>query len=224
MKEPNDRQLAATARQRGAVYGLLSRCYVGEIDKVLLARLKDERFAEAMTAVGLPFDRAELCRPAEGLLEELAVDYAWLFLGPGEHLSPHESVQRPDVGKDSQQFWGPATAQVKQFIEACGFAYDDDFNGIPDHIGVELEFMAQLCMAEAEAWQRHKPTLARQYQGHQKRFLEHHLLIWVPSFCEKVAQRAQMSLYRFIAQLTGDFVAADHEMIGSHAECQSHAA
>jgi len=223
MKEQNDHMLAI-ARQRGAVYGLLSRCYDREVDKALLDGLKDMRFAEAMDAMDLPFNQAELRRPDERLLEELAVDYAWLFLGPGEHISPHESVQRPDVAQASRQFWGKATGQVKQYIETCGFVYDADFNGIPDHIGVELEFMAHLCMAEAEAWQKRQLSQAAVFERYQKQFLEEHLLIWVPPFCEKMARRAQTSLYRFIAHLTGSFIAGDHELIGRYAGLQSEAA
>ncbi|MEJ2155682.1 MAG: molecular chaperone TorD family protein [Desulfobacteraceae bacterium] len=215
MKEGRDHQLAATAQQRGAIYGLLSRCYGGEVDGGLLERLKDKGFSQAISAAGFPFDREELHGPIESVLEELAVDYAWLFLGPGVHISPHESVQRPDAEEDGRQFWGTVTGQVKQDIENSGFVYDNAFSGIPDHIGVELEFMHHLCMAEAEAWQNLDPAKARESVCHQKRFLEEHLLIWVPSFCEKVVRRAQMSFYRFIAHLTRDFIFSDHKMIGS---------
>lgn len=216
MKEGKDHLPAAIAQQRGAIYGMLSRCFGGEVDEALLERLKDRGFAQAITASGFPFDREELAGPIEAVLEELAVDYAWLFLGPGAHISPHESVQRPDVEGDRRQFWGTVTRQVKQEIENCGFVYDNAFNVIPDHISVELEFMHHLCMTEAEAWQNHNPAQAQESACHQKRFLEEHLLVWVPSFSEKVVRRARMSFYRIIAHLTCDFIFSDHKMIGPY--------
>jgi TorA maturation chaperone TorD len=95
---------------------------------------------------------------------------------------------------------------VKKFIETTGLGYSDDFKGMPDHITVEFEFMQQLTLGEEQAWTEEDTDKATSFRNVEKKFLEEHLIRWVPSFCEKVIQEAELPFYQAMAALTRSFI------------------
>ena len=140
------------------------------------------------------------------MLENLAVDYAYLFIGPGKHISPHESVHHQKEGVQSGQLWGELTAEVKRIIESSGLEYKSEFTGMPDHISVELEYMQHVVEREAQAWEADDDQTALLCLKNEKQFVDEHLLGWVPDFCEKVIEAAESPFYREMALLTRSFI------------------
>jgi len=192
---------ARTAMERSALYGFLVTVFRSEPTEPQIKEMKSPSFQEALGGLDLGFlepDETELAR-------DLAVEYAALFLGPGGHVSPHESVHVEDGG----QLLGEATAAVKTYIEACGFEYDPDYHGLPDHISTELEFMAEVTRQEAVAWQECDFTKVSNCLEYEGEFLDRHLGRWAPSFCEKVTQRAELPFYRRIVEVTQNFLEAE---------------
>ena len=106
------------------------------------------------------------------LIEDLAVEYARLFLGPDKHISPHESVHHERDGGDWGALWGKSTVEVKKFIESAGLEYISEYSGMPDHISVELEFMQQATSREAQAWESNDSEGALYCLKMEKKFLE----------------------------------------------------
>ncbi len=94
------------AGQRSAVYGFLAMVFRKELTSDLLDRIKDPAFGQVLSDLGVNLGDEFHAKPKEELLEDLAVEYTALFLGPGQHISPHESVhhERPD-GKWGK-LWG----------------------------------------------------------------------------------------------------------------------
>ena len=133
---------AEVAAQRSNIYGLLAVIYREEASADLLMQIKDPHFIEALSNLGVHLKDDFLDMPVEKLIEGLAVEYSRLFLGPGRHISPHESVHLRE-GEGGGLLWGEATIRAKKFIESCGFEYKPEYSGMPDHIGVELEFMSE---------------------------------------------------------------------------------
>jgi putative dimethyl sulfoxide reductase chaperone len=204
-KDTND-TLANAAGERGNLHGFLAAIFRGELTPDLLHRIQDADFRQALSGAGVQLDDDFLDRPEEQLLEDLAVEYAALFLGPGEHISPHESVH---VEGGTGVLWGLETAAVQAFIEETGFVYDKDFTGLPDHISVELEFMGNLTALEAEAWRENDREQALRSVGLQNEFLSQHLLRWVPAFCAKVEAAAGLPFYGKFARLLADFMESE---------------
>lgn len=200
------KQRAETAAQRSRVYGLLAAVYRREINAEMLALLREPRFAGLMGEVGFGWGRVLSEGSAEDVLEDLAVEYTRLFLGPGKHISPHESVQRTEGEGLKGRLWGDATVQVKRFIESAGFQYDEGYKGLPDHISVELEFMEALTRREEEAWAEGDEKAAAFCRGLQRKFLSDHVLRWVPQFCAKVCDTAESAFYRDLAAWTQRFM------------------
>ncbi len=155
------------------------------------------------------------CRGFEDLpaddetVEALAVEYTSLFVGPGPHLTPCESVWRGGGGL----LWGESTAQVKRFIEDSGLRFQPDWSGLPDHVSVELEFMGRLCSHEAGLWgAAERLGDLRMCLETEEGFLCDHLSAWVPSFCDRVAERSD-GYYGQMARLARDFLASDIEHV-----------
>ncbi len=204
-------EMKTVAQHRSNVYGLLAAVYRQEPTAAFLEKTRTPAFLEALSELGLNLDAAFLQQPADRLLEELAVEYAHLFLGPGPHISPHESVQREGADGTTGRLWGEATVAIKKFVEAAGFSYRSEYRGMPDHISVELEFMQFVTAREAEAWEQGDEDSGRRCLAMEKKFLQDHLLRWVPSFCRKVSAGAEMNFYREMAALTERFMRFENE-------------
>lgn len=201
----------AAARHRSDVYGLLAMVYGKEITSDLLGQIKTPQFLGALSVLEVEGIDSLMQKPEAELLEDLAVEYTRLFLGPGKHISPHESVHHQREDGQWGKLWGASTVEVKKFIEATGLSYTDDYKGMPDHISVEFEFMQQLIIREEQAWMdddRDKAVACRQVE---KKFIEEHLINWIPDFCEMVMQAAELPFYQAVAALTRSFIEFEME-------------
>lgn len=201
----------AEARHRSDIYGLLATVYGQEITSDLLGRIKAPQFLGALSVLEVEGIDSLMQKPEAELLEDLAVEYTRLFLGPGKHISPHESVHHQREDGQWGKLWGASTVEVKKFIEATGLSYTDDYKGMPDHISVEFEFMQQLILREEKAWMdedRDKAVACRQVE---KKFIKEHLIRWVPAFCEMVIQEAELPFYQAMAALTRSFIDLEME-------------
>ena len=194
------------AGHRSNIYGLLAAIYRREITSDFLKQLKDPSMTGVFSALGIKLNYGFLKKPEHELLENLAVEYARLFIGPGKHISPHESVHHKRDDGQWGQLWGPSTAEVKRIIESAGLSYQSEYTGLPDHISVELEFLQQVTLAEEKAWDDGDKDLALACLKKEKKFIEEHLAGWIPAFCEKIIKEADFPFYRAIAELTQKFI------------------
>lgn len=205
--------MAEKAGARSHVYGLLAMLFRVEPTNTLLKEMKEPRLVEVFSELGIDLGEEFFRRTEADLVEELAIEYARLFLGPGGHISPHESIHHQVEGGDWGLLWGQETVKVKQFIESAGVEYAPDYTGIPDHISVELEFLQKLSQAEATAWVEGNRERAEYALKLEKMFIEDHVLKWVPLFCDKVIERATLPFYREMAGLTKNFLEYDQGRI-----------
>ncbi len=199
---------ARTAMERSSLYGFLASVFRAEPTAALLGEIRKAAFGGALKAVGVDLVDSLSGRSDKDLLEELAVEYARLFIGPGPHTSPYAAVY---LGGDGASLWGPETVWVKRFIEDAGFDYKPDFHGLPDHIAVELEFMKEMTSFEARALEEGNEARAQTSLETEEMFLTRHMARWVPEFCRKVEADAQYSFYGEMARLTKDFIRLEAE-------------
>ena len=206
MSQTKAHSSAPLANFRSTIYGFLAAIYRQEVSSDLLQQIKDPQFLGVLANLGIELNNGFFQKPEKKLLEDLAVEYARLFLGPGKHISPHESVHHQKEGTQSGQLWGESTAEVKKIIESSGLEYKTEYTGLPDHISVELEFMQQVTLREEQAWQDDDKKTALLCQENEKKFVNEHLVRWIPDFCEKVATEADLPFYREMAKLTKTFI------------------
>ena len=202
------------AGHRSNIYGLLAAIYRREMTSDLLNQIKDPPILEVLSNLGIELNNSFMKRPEHELLKDLAVEYARLFLGPGKHISPHESVHHQRDDGQCGQLWGLSTAELKKEIESAGLSYQAEYTGLPDHISVELEFMQQVTLAEEKAWEDGDRNLALVCLENEKKFIEEHLAEWIPDFCDKVINGAESPFYWAMAELTKKFIEFEKNEVG----------
>lgn len=144
-----------------------------------------------------------LAQDGEGDLE---VEYNRLFVGPGVPLVyPYESLYRGSMSL----VMGPSAGEALQAYRRNGLAINTAFKDLPDHVAVELEFMARLCCEEARAESAGRADLTLRLKQEQRSFLDAHLATWLPAVCEKVICETTSTIYRGFAEIAAIFVGWD---------------
>ena len=192
------------------LHGFLANVFRQEVSAEFLKHLRSEEIRATLTAAGAELGERVFDGAEDEVRVELAVEYTALFLGPGGHISPHESVYA-EAGTGN--LWGKETVAVKRYIEALGFQYDKKFTAMPDHISVELELMGELARRESVAWEHGDKDQAANCLEYQQEFMRDHLCTWIYMFCDKVVTTAQLPFYREMARLLADFLAGEEEEI-----------
>lgn len=102
---------------------------------------------------------------------------------------------------------GEATVDVRHRLVAEGLAPSDQT--LPDHIGIELAFMAHLAEREALYWADGDKDSAEDYLAQEESFLRDHLTAWLPQFCSRVLAGRPHAHYSDLALRVEAFVIKD---------------
>lgn len=140
--------------------------------------------------------------------DPLSAEHASLFTLPSNHL-PHEAVY---LDKE-KRLGGRVTMSVSQFYERAGASILNNCIEMPDHLGMELEFMGFLCKMEKELRKNADYASLNNCISLQKIFLEEHLIKWVYSCCEKIVERATYGFYKAIAHMIAEFIKSEDEYL-----------
>ncbi len=193
----------ADMQQRVRLYRLLSRLYRVEVDAPLLESLKRMRFPQVgdeMLCQGYAMLQGYLAQCTDGTLDDLAVDYARVFLAAGsaegQAALPCESVYTSAKKIFMQQAWEDVCRIYAQAGLGKGAGYADLME---DHLALELEYMAQLV--------QHQDPAA------QAEFLETHLLNWLDDFVCDVQRYAETDFYKAVARITLGFLRMERDLL-----------
>jgi TorA maturation chaperone TorD len=182
-----------TPLERQRLYAFFSRLWVKE---------PDEAFREVL--------RGELGRELLGdvLLDGLDEDFANLTI---VNLVPYESFYRREDGMIEAGAANPAA----EFLGAYGFEADlaAARSLAPDHLGIELEVMSQLCAKELELLAHENTPAASAARRTQREFLTSHLLTWAPTYLFAAMRSAKTPVYGNGAQATLQFLCGDLESL-----------
>ena len=201
----NWKKLTENAASRSHIYGLLATIFRAEPSAALVHELRGPQISEVLDEMDVELGEGFHHAPPPLVADALAEEFTRLFIGPGRHISAHESVFA-EVDGGCGSLWGRSTVEVKRFIEATGLVYDPEFSGLPDHASVELELMQRLAEWEAERWRSRDRITAEYCLDVQRRFLDEHLLAWMPGFCDAVIAEAEIPFYRSMAVLCKNFL------------------
>ncbi|MHC4320991.1 MAG: TorD/DmsD family molecular chaperone [Planctomycetota bacterium] len=202
-------EMDETTEYRSNSYGFLSIAYLQEPTKEFIKLLAESNILNVVSGSVLRFEEQITNDVSDKFLNDLVLEYTRLFIGPGKHVSPYESVYRDN----EDALWSETTVEVKNFIEASGLAYSCNWHGLPDHIGIELEFMHRLTCHERKARAKEDQKAAIRCLEFEKRFIDEHLSQWIPLFCDKVKEESQTAFYGNIAELTRQFIDFDSKLI-----------
>lgn len=129
--------------------------------------------------------------PDAGEMDDLAAEFADLYLTHGYRVSPSGSVWLTEDKLERQL----PMFDVREWYEHYGISVPNWRVRADDHLVHELQFVSFLC--------RHGDAIAaRDAAG----FLDLHVLPWIPEFCQRAAQRVQHPVYRALMQLTDAFL------------------
>lgn len=173
-----------------------------ELDDALLAGLAEAGFPDGLglRLLGEESGRAlelmrealaELPRPLTPVLrDELAADYAAIYLTYAYQASPYESVwlDQENLAMQAPMF------QVREFYRLFDLVAADWRTRPDDHLVLELQFLAALFRDS------HPQALAE-----AARFLDSHLLRWLPRFGQRVAARCATPFYAGAARLSAAY-------------------
>ncbi len=124
------------------------------------------------------------------LMDDLAADFAALYLNKGYGVSPHESVWLDEEGLVMQE----PMFEVREIYQRHGLEAADWHLLADDHLVNELEFIAYLMMRTAEGEDKALEEAAS--------FLDFHLLRWLGQFAERAAPRCETGFYAGLVLLT----------------------
>lgn len=130
--------------------------------------------------------------------QEIRMDFARIFLGPDGRLMPYESLYNYPLG-DRPGIWGRAADEVQTFYSSAGIMIDEEINLIPDHISAEMLFMSYL--------------IENGISELQKKFLEEHLVKWIPEYCNELQKYAGTVFYKEVANILKEFILSEHELM-----------
>ena len=173
--------------QLAAVYSLLGRLWLEELDLPLLEALSEDGLKQAFEALGGTIPENVDAQTVEAL----AVDYCQLVIGPKGHVSPVQSVW------ENQKLQDEAAGSMSQYMK-CVPGFEPSSN-LLDHIGVQLQLMGELFQRAVDEQQRELvDDIAND-------FFEKHLS-WPAPFFAAVAEKAQTEFYGGLANLTANFL------------------
>ncbi len=181
---------------------LLAALHNAELDDDLLRRLQDTGFPETLglSLAGeagrdarqiLSLALAELAPPLRPeIRDELAADYAAIYLTYALQASPCESVwlDQENLAMQAPMFL------VRDFYRHHRLAAADWRTRSDDHLVLELHFLS--CLLQDD----HPLALPE-----AARFLDEHLLRWLPRFADRVAARCATPFYAGAARLTAAY-------------------
>lgn len=125
-------------------------------------------------------------------------------------VSPYESVHR---GVDGLVF-DTHTLQVRDAYRSLSLQVPNLNREPDDHIGLELEFIAQSCLRALDSVENDAVNDAERYVRFGADFLRDHLLHWAPAMLHKVAEQADTRFMAGLAHLTGGAIESYTEFTG----------
>ena len=132
---------------------------------------------------------------------ELLVAHAELFIGPFElKASPYGSTYL----EQARLLMGDTTMEVLKHYQKAGLQLDVEQP--PDHIALELEFIAHLCAQEAEALAQGDMERAAELETERKIFTKTYVRPWMPAFINNLRSGTDHTFYLSLADCFEKFV------------------
>ena len=126
-------------------------------------------------------------KPDSAYLDDLAADFAAIYLNGQFGASPHESYW---LDEDHLVMQKPMF-EVRELYQAHGMAVENWRSRADDHIVIELNFLAEII----KAGDQNNLNVAAT-------FLDEHLLRWVDQFAGRVASHSESDFYTGLTLLT----------------------
>jgi TorA maturation chaperone TorD len=130
--------------------------------------------------------------------EELAVEFARLFIGPKNPPAiPYASFYL----SESKSMMSDVTIDVRKMYLDAGMAVKELYSFPDDHIAIELEFLQSLTERIIELFKKGNREEASNLYGLREHFLTAHFSKWVTSFADNIITSTNEDFYRGAAHM-----------------------
>ena len=197
---------------RSRTYGMLARLFREEVDEKEIKQMQAMRFPVATGNANVDAGYRMLFDYLKGAwadsVTELAIDYVRTFIGHGVNgysaAYPFESVYTSERRLLMQEARAEVLATLRENNLKSG-----RWNEGEDHIGLELEFMQRLSMRAKEALDAGDEDKAVEQLKISRKFMEEHLLNWMPMLCGDMMKFSRTKFYQGLATLSLAYVEED---------------
>ena len=201
-EESKKTQLSELAAARQEAYIFLSNAFTEPPSAERITSLRSDAFLRETPAL-FGADAAMVLkrfttRPGSvnELHQEARQEFMNLFKVPtGQYLTPYESVFRDTrevAGKPVKGLlMGPSAVDVQKWYKLAALEICAEYKDLPDHICLELNYLAHLCGKEQEfAAAGGKAKLTRAWEM-QRDFLSLHVVSWIGKLRGKVYEKSR---------------------------------
>jgi TorA maturation chaperone TorD len=218
-QEQEEIALSTVADLRCSAYRLFAVVLDNPKDLELqtITEAAEEFCAEEGFAVVFPFYPdwqvllARLAALSEQGLDRARADYRRLFNAYASEppCPPNESFYIAQSGEDA----GMLRSQLQQRYTQAGLTLAPDMARSPDHVVVELDFMAFLCAYESRAWTGSGRDGGVRTLKREAVFLRKHLGAWLPRFARRIRRQDPGGFYAQVISVAEAFVHHDQDLI-----------
>lgn len=214
--------LIALSKARASMYRFLGGLYIMEVDESQLIKLKKMDFpqidgdsnSDLDLKDGYSLMRKYLDNIEASDLEDLAADYAKVFLAAGDATGraafPYEAVY---VNK-KHQVGGSTQMQMHALYLERGLEPDPNvYRTMDDNIGLMLEYMANICDEITAAVEAENKEQVTALVDEQKQFMKKHITNWIYSFTNDVIKFSERDFYKAVAKITNGFIKKETELL-----------
>lgn len=216
----SDRQFRARlielSRARRDVYAFLGGAFLTPpTEESLRALASDDLLAGAEELFGMDVldslqHYACSAEQTPELQRQAHQEFMNLFKVPGgQYITPYESVFRDtrDVGGRPVKglLMGQSAATVQKWYKLGAVVISAEYKDLPDHIGLELNFLAHVCGKEQEFADRDDQARLTRAWEIERDFLSAHVVSWMRQLRDKVYDKSQHAFFRTVADLLVEF-------------------
>lgn len=182
---------------RAGVYQLLALLWLKEVDSELLTQIMSPPLSDCLVAAGcvLPPDQTDQT------VEDLALAYCKLFVGPANHLPPFQSVWQ------TGQFQGSTIQLIQSLVEIVDYDMERLPQGVMlDHLGVQLDIMGHI-LKKISTWEGGTESLNQVWELANSFFATN--LLWPNDMFAAAVRLADNEFYRSLVEITRDFLQSE---------------
>lgn len=192
-----------------SVYLFLARIYLKEVDAGFLNDLRSEEMTAVLKSIEVDLSDAGLSD--EDFLESLAHEYAAIFIAPG-CKPPYQSVA------EEGRYMAAAVDKTDAFYQKYGFEYRKEYPKLfPDHLGLQLSFMASLVDGEIKAVKENNSDDAAKFGFARKEFFEKNIGKWYEKYLDEIISGVKHPFYQSIIEFTRAFLDNEAENLSRSA-------
>jgi len=205
---------------RAVLYNLFAGALARKVDDAWL----NPSFREKLQ-MGLPdvSGKDELLKALEraeedpGYFGELQLDYDALLNVPGPKLTfPYESCYtHRNIDGTYGRLWQEPAQDMHRILKEWEIVFAEGWDLIPDHIAIELFFMAELCRLTSIAKNVEDEKRLEEWQV---RFFQAHLNSWIFEFVNVLEMKVDTDFYRGMAHLLRAFLEEEKEGLTDNME------